>query len=331
MRPSALFNVLLAVRAAKSGGLDARTGVRHGSAAPLLRFASRVLVADDNTTNQRVAQLALENLGCHVDLAGNGAEAIIMLQQLPYDLVFMDCEMPELDGFEATREIRRIEARISAGQLAALPGSSFAYAPTARPRIPIVAMTAKALAGDREKCLVAGMDDYLGKPVQLPALLKTLERWLPMVTPAVGAASEGAASERTATSESLVGPSSRSANGALDRATIAQLRGLAQRGNTTLFARILESYQSDAGKYLATLRTAIAENEVAGAGRAAHALKGASLTAGALTVANLCRQLEALITTNSLSEATALLIKLEVELQRVYAEIAQELQAAPST
>jgi PAS domain S-box-containing protein len=122
-----------------------------------LQSAIRVLVAEDNVINQRVAMRMLEKLGCRVDVAANGQEAVEMIQMLPYDLVFMDCEMPELDGFEATMMIRANE-KIRGG------------------RIPIIAMTAHAMHGDREKCLATGMDDYISKPVRMEQLHAALQR-----------------------------------------------------------------------------------------------------------------------------------------------------------
>ncbi len=116
----------------------------------------RVLVAEDNIVNQRVAVRMLERLGCRVDVAANGREAVEMLEKLSYDLVFMDCQMPELDGYKATTEIRQ-----------RFPSRS----------IPIVAMTAHAMRGDREKCLEAGMDDYLAKPVKVEGLCEMIDRW----------------------------------------------------------------------------------------------------------------------------------------------------------
>jgi signal transduction histidine kinase/CheY-like chemotaxis protein len=120
---------------------------------------SRVLVADDNAVNQKVAVRMLERLGLRADVAGNGLEAVRMLRTLPYDAVFMDCQMPEMDGYTATREIRRTEK----------PGQHIA----------IIAMTAEALGGAREQCLSAGMDDYIAKPVTLQDLSAAIAKWLP--------------------------------------------------------------------------------------------------------------------------------------------------------
>jgi signal transduction histidine kinase/CheY-like chemotaxis protein len=119
----------------------------------------RVLVADDNIVNQKVAARMLEKLGMRPDLAADGREAVEMFGLLPYDLIFMDCQMPEMDGYAATREIRRREG----------PNQ----------HVPIVAMTAEVLAGCRERCLAAGMDDHLPKPVKMEFLFEALRQWVP--------------------------------------------------------------------------------------------------------------------------------------------------------
>ena len=122
--------------------------------------SGRILVVEDNITNQLVAVGMLEKLGYRADVAGNGLEALIALRSIPYGLVLMDCQMPEMDGFEATSRIRAGEA----GQ--------------AHRSTPILAMTARAMQGDREKCLEAGMDDYLSKPIDMAALAAATAQWL---------------------------------------------------------------------------------------------------------------------------------------------------------
>jgi CheY-like chemotaxis protein len=122
-------------------------------------YSLRVLVAEDNVVNQKVALRMLQKLGCRADVAANGLEAVGAMDRVPYDLVLMDCQMPELDGYAATRAIRKKE---KGGH-----------------RVVIVAMTANALEGDRERCLEAGMDDYLPKPVNSKTLERILRAWVP--------------------------------------------------------------------------------------------------------------------------------------------------------
>jgi signal transduction histidine kinase/DNA-binding response OmpR family regulator len=155
---------LLAEQAARELGAASGTGPSGGAAeaapgaAPAVRW--RVLVAEDNAINQKVAMRMLANLGCRVDVAANGREALEMWRRLPYHVVFMDCQMPEMDGYEATREIRRRESET-------------------RGHTPIVALTANAMQGDRERCLESGMDDFISKPVHLARLREALHRWAP--------------------------------------------------------------------------------------------------------------------------------------------------------
>ena len=127
---------------------------------------ARILVAEDNLTNQEVAVAMLNKLGYRADLVANGVEALQALREADYDVVLMDCEMPEMDGYEATRRIR--ERRTG----------------TRNPHIPIIALTADAMTGDRDKCLQAGMNDYLAKPVEPRQLADVLEKWLIRPPPA---------------------------------------------------------------------------------------------------------------------------------------------------
>ena len=159
VRPSQLFDVLQSLMASRPGHTKRRINRDEGTGPPATRHRwARILVAEDNAANLKVAVRMVERLGYRADVAGNGSEAIVALDRVPYDAVLMDCQMPEVDGYEATREIRKAERN---GR-----------------HVPIIAMTASAMAGDRERCLAAGMDDYISKPVKLHIVAAVLERWL---------------------------------------------------------------------------------------------------------------------------------------------------------
>jgi len=221
----------------------------------------RVLVVEDHPVNQRVARLMLEQLGCRVDMAANGQEALDQLRLLPYDVVLMDGEMPVMDGFTTTREIRRRE-RDGTRQL-------------------IIAMTAKAMQGDRERCLKAGMDDYLPKPVKLEDLVRVLRRWQnqrePDEAPTDAAAAQAAP------------PLPR--NG-VDQSVLDQLRAMAEATDPALLERIITAFVTDTRKRLERLRRAVAAGDAETVRETAHALKGASASVGAHRMAELALEIE---------------------------------------
>jgi CheY-like chemotaxis protein len=138
--------------------------MQYAIGAPLGASSPRILVVEDNVVNQQVAVAMLTKLGCSVDVAADGQQAIDAQQRTTYDLIFMDCQMPLIDGFAATMKIRENEARKSE---------------TGSAHVPIVAMTANALRDDRERCLAVGMDDYISKPFRQQQLHDMLGRWLP--------------------------------------------------------------------------------------------------------------------------------------------------------
>ena len=161
VRQSDLFDTLSAILAGMSVVQQAKPIITRHSIREMRRGPVRILLVEDNITNQEIAIAILLQLGLTVDVVANGAKAVSALADIPYDLVLMDCHMPEMDGYEATRLIRNPDSKVH------------------NHRIPVVAMTANAMKGDREKCLEAGMNDYVSKPISPEALSAALDKWLP--------------------------------------------------------------------------------------------------------------------------------------------------------
>jgi CheY-like chemotaxis protein len=155
VRQSLLYECLVAVQARPS---TAQSGTPTSPTATHPQLGAKVLVVEDNLDNQKVLTHMLECYGCQVDIAGNGREAVHAAEQIAYDCLFMDCQMPDMDGYTATAMIRQGE--VQTGQ-----------------RVPIIALTAGALPSDRERCLAAGMDDYLSKPAKAQDLMAMLRKW----------------------------------------------------------------------------------------------------------------------------------------------------------
>jgi CheY-like chemotaxis protein/HPt (histidine-containing phosphotransfer) domain-containing protein len=253
-----------------------------------------VLIVEDNWVNQQVAMGTLAKLGCQVDVAGGGREALERLRAAAYDLVFMDCEMPEMDGYATTAEIRRLEG-------------------PAR-RIPIVAMTAHAMEGDRERCLAAGMDDYLSKPLELPAVHAALERWM----------AKPAASPAGPAGVTLAGP-------VVDTERVSRLRAtLTTGGNASLFARVLRGFIADTGERVEALRRSVEQGEAQAAQQVAHALRGSCANIGVARMAEVAEALERLAATGRLDGAPALVQQLVEEFRQAEAALAPELGGNPT-
>jgi PAS domain S-box-containing protein len=270
--------------------------VEPAPAIPLLPTQVRVLIAEDNAVNQQVIFGQLKHLGYPADAVSNGLAVLEALDHTHYDIILMDCQMPEMDGYETTRRIR---AR----------GDDL-------PQPYIIAVTAHAMPGASERCLEAGMNDYISKPIVLEKFITALLRALPtelettqLHQKTIGIGNDGVPS----VSES-----------ALCKKTLDGLRELGTEMGESFYSSLLETFAKDAIKHLAVLRSAIAGGEPGRLGREAHALKGASLTIGAQGMADICKHLEGLGIVQSVEGALQELERLEREFDRVKTEIEQE-------
>jgi signal transduction histidine kinase/CheY-like chemotaxis protein len=237
----------------------------------------RILVAEDNAVNQKVALRLLERLGYQADMAANGHEALDHLDRAPYDVVLMDVQMPGMDGLEASRAIC---AR---------------WPPRERPRI--IAMTAEAMEGDRERCLAAGMDDYVVKPVRLDELARALSRCRPLTTERM--AERASVGDGTTTRD------------ALDRRVLDQLRE--DLGDAAALREVVSTFLDRSPSVLLALREAAARGDVAAVSASAHALKGTSATLGAFALSSLCAELERLARAGSMSDVVTQVPAIEAE------------------
>lgn len=255
VRSSQLFDCLATVLGAaeRKSAASAALVTKHSLAEDRKRRL-RILVADDNPINQKVTGRILEKLGYRYDAVSNGKEVVDSLERVKYDLVLMDVQMPELDGFEATAAIRQRE-RETGGH------------------VPIVAVTAHALKGDKERCVSAGMDDYISKPVQPDELIRVLERYLP---------------------GDAIRPKSLVRGEPGGRARVFDRQALLSRidDDIDLFQELLEGYLKDARMRIEELKHALSSNDFEGIARCAHALKGASANMEALLVQEAAREVE---------------------------------------
>jgi CheY-like chemotaxis protein/HPt (histidine-containing phosphotransfer) domain-containing protein len=221
---------------------------------------ARILLAEDNITNQQVALAILRKFGLSADVVANGREALEALKTLPYDLVLMDVQMPEMDGLEATRRIRDPQT--------AIPNRS----------IPVIAMTANAMQGDQEMCLAAGMNDYIAKPVSPAALAGAIEKWLPE--------EGGSRNEQAGNTESSL----RTPPATLIWDRAAMLERL--MGDEDLARTIREGFLNDIPQQIARLKEYLEAGDAASAARQAHTIKGAASNVGAEALRAVAFELE---------------------------------------
>jgi PAS domain S-box-containing protein len=301
VRQSQLYDGIVTVMSTSSEPQPMLLVRRQSLPAPQAQVHIRVLLAEDNVVNQKLAVRMLEKLGCRVDAVANGREVVEALTRMAYPLIFMDCQMPEMDGFDATAAIRARET---------LTGG----------RIPIIAMTANALPGDRERCLQAGMDDYVSKPIKAEDLLTVLRKWAKPTTPACPRPDTAASRTFTATEQG--------SQPALDAEAFMALQALYDHEGSTALLSLIELFIRDTTAHVATLRTAIDTNNATVLERAAHCLISSSATIGALGMAELCGALQTLGRAGSVAEAGPLVEQLSVEFNRVQQALSQACAAA---
>jgi signal transduction histidine kinase/DNA-binding response OmpR family regulator len=254
----------------------------------------RILIAEDNPINQNVAVRLLERLGYAADTAENGLEALARLEREPYDVVLMDVQMPEMDGLEASRAIC---ARWPADR---------------RPRI--VAMTAEAMEGDRRKCLAAGMEDYLVKPVTLDQLTAALARCRPVRQAA------GVTGVRT---EPAPAPHELEADSPIDQSVLGQLRE--DLGGDAPVGEVIATFLEKTPPVLAALRDAAARTDADGIRKTAHMIKGTSAMLGARTLSERCAEIERLSRTGSVPDAVTRVKDIQASYEAVEAALKAEL------
>jgi len=291
---SALERALLSPRIPARPQEPAKTGALLAETLPL-----RILLVDDNAINQKVAVRILQQLGYAPEVAGNGREALDMLELKPFDFIFMDVMMPEMDGLEATRALRKRQA---SGDHAVYP-----------PRIVVCAMTAHAMTGDREKCIASGMDDYLAKPVRPKDVRDMVERWGGKIVTNNSQSPAAKAAEQTSTEPPV------------DMDRMLDLTD----GNNDSLRELVEMYLKQTHKQFEQMQTAIRENNADSLRRVAHSGAGASATLGMTHLVPKLRELEKMGVSGNLTGATEICDKAAQEYARIQEFLKLNPELAP--
>jgi two-component system, sensor histidine kinase and response regulator len=274
----------------------ALAAVTDPAAGPVIEQKStrgvRVLLAEDNRVNQKLALKQLDKLGYTADVVANGQEVLSAIQSAPYDIILMDCQMPEMDGYEATVQIRRQEKEDP-------------NAAKAKP-IYIIAMTAHAMRADRERCLSMGMDDYLSKPVQISELGTVLRR----------------ATRRGAAAQTSLPPKEEAQS--IDKSVIHGLRELRSEDQPDPVCELIDLFVEDAEERLRKMETALDENNLPAVASLAHGLKGSASNLGARPLSALCGQLEKQAKAARKAGVAKLLRRVKKEYEQVKSELDKE-------
>jgi CheY-like chemotaxis protein len=255
---------------------------------PILLLNKHILLAEDNPVNQQVVLNMLELLGCRVDIAGNGYEAVKAASQSRFDLILMDCQMPQMDGFTAVRRIREQESSMDD-----------AY------RVPIVALTANVQKGVKEECMAAGMDDYLSKPFtkkQLYSILTSISN------------TEHSTLQRVDQSAGKMKPVDKMV---INTSALESIRELQQPGKPDILSKLIGIYLNSAPPIFSDICKSLAANDSQSLRLAAHTLKSSSLNLGAAKLASSCLELEKMACSGQLQNAPDIVHRLDDEFNQV--------------
>ena len=295
VRQNLLFNALLSQVAKHEDGSVARQNNLLSSHRVV--FDAHILLVEDNLINQDVCRQMLRMMECRVDMSENGREAVRAAFGKKYDLILMDCHMPEMDGFTATEEIRSNEAK------------------EGKERVPIIALTGDVQVGTREQCLAAGMDDYLSKPFYMNSLQNVMEKFLKAST---------IVSEKI---ERVLGPEELSQGSSfLDQARLDMIRSLQRPDRPNVLKKIIDLYQQNAPALLRSILDAVSSGDDLLLQEAAHSLKTASANLGAIKLAAICKELEDYGHQKNYEAATSLLDTLEGVFQEALGALGAELE-----
>ena len=301
VRQSVLFDCIATVAGARDLGAQENMVTRYTVSGERKKIDGRILLVEDNSVNQQVTLGMLKALGCRSDIAGNGQEALDAIAREPYDLVLMDCQMPVLDGYEATRILRTRERESGRG------------------RLTVVALTANALPGDSDRCLAAGMDDYLSKPFTIQKLHETLAKWIT----GDGKPDGGRGAEAPLTTSDPAADRTYPINPAV----LDGIRALDNNGGQGLLGKVLSLYLSDSPKLVEGILSATEKGDGQSLRMAAHTLKSSSANVGATDLSELCRKIEEMARAGEMPAAGDLLLG---RLEEEYRSVREALSAIQS-
>lgn len=302
VRRSALYECLVKLTSPSQGSLSTLLKDEgRGKRRPVVKteFHNHILLVDDNSVNREVAHAMLKQFGCDVDIAENGREALEAIAVKSYDLVLMDCQMPLMDGYEATRAIREGESHSTRNAGFEVQDRK----PRTSSHVPVIALTAHAMEGDKRRCLDAGMDDYLSKPFTREQMSAVLNQWL---------------SQESSHSTDLD-------NKIIDHTALENILALQTPGAPNLLGKVIGNYFDNSQRLMESLTEAVRGADAVVIQKASHSLKSSSATLGATTLATLCQKLESMGREKIIENAGEVLLEIQAEYELVKDALQKEM------